>query len=60
MAAWETGLAPRHGLVVQGHPVGLAPGTWVSLKACPKHQVTSTKMHQPPQMAYSAQQVNLI
>ena len=52
MAAWETGLAPRHGkLVVQGAPSGSGSRKLVNLRACPKHQVTLLKMHQAPQMA---------
>ena len=44
MAAWETGLAPRHGkLVVQGAPSGSGSRKLVNLRACPKHQVTLIK-----------------
>ena len=52
MAAGEAGLAPRHGKVVaQWAPSRSGSRNLVRLRTCPRDQVTSLKMHQPPQMA---------
>ena len=53
MAAGKTGLAPKlRKAVTQWAPSGSGSRNLVRPRACPRDQVTSLKMHQPPQLAH--------